>query len=201
LAALEGQDVTEQERKLREQWAEDVEDAAVAAGAAHLPRLASLSAPYRRIRAPLLKLISDLQNKNPDRTIAVLIPELVKRHWWEYLLSNQRARQLRNAVLEYGRSTGRRRRGAVASEAAEACGSADRGRNGGTDAPSQCALLSAAEQEKRCPSRRRLRQTVSKYFTELIWSSGRRKTASPIVPIRASLADSRRQRSMEILNG
>jgi amino acid transporter len=102
LAALEGPDVTEQERKLREQWAKDVEDAAVAAGAAHPPRLAFLSAPFRRIHAPLLKLISDLQGKNPDRTIAVLIPELVKRHWWEYLLSNQRARQLRNAVLEYG---------------------------------------------------------------------------------------------------
>jgi amino acid transporter len=102
LAALEGPDVTEQERKLREQWAKDVEDAAVAAGAAHPPRLAFLSAPFRRIHAPLLKLISDLQSKFPDRTIAVLIPELVKRHWWEYLLSNQRARQLRNAVLEYG---------------------------------------------------------------------------------------------------
>ncbi|MFY9837330.1 MAG: APC family permease [Xanthobacteraceae bacterium] len=102
LAALEGTDVTEQERKLREQWAKDVEDAAVAAGAAHPPRLAFLSAPFRRIHAPLLKLIGDLQTKNPDRTIAVLIPELVKRHWWEYLLSNQRARRLRNAVLEYG---------------------------------------------------------------------------------------------------
>jgi hypothetical protein len=33
-----------------------------------------------------------------------MIPELVKRHWWEYLLSNQRARRLRNAVLEYGGS-------------------------------------------------------------------------------------------------
>jgi hypothetical protein len=32
----------------------------------------------------------------------VLIPELVKTHWWEYLLSNQRARRLRTAVLEYG---------------------------------------------------------------------------------------------------
>jgi hypothetical protein len=101
LAALEGPDVTEQERILREQWAKHVEDAAVAAGAAHPPRLAFLSAPFRRIHAPLLKLISDLQSKNPDRTIAVLIPELVKRHWWEYLLSNQRARKLRNAVLEY----------------------------------------------------------------------------------------------------
>ena len=102
LAALEGPNVTEQERKLREQWAKDVEDSAAAANAAHPPRLVFLSAPFRRIHAPLLKLISDLESKDPERTIAVMIPELVKRHWWEYFLSNQRARRLRNAVLEYG---------------------------------------------------------------------------------------------------
>jgi amino acid transporter len=102
LAALEGSDVTEQERKLREQWAKNVEDSAAAANAAHPPRLVFLSAPFRRIHAPLLKLISDLESKDPERTIAVMIPELVKRHWWEYFLSNQRARRLRNAVLEYG---------------------------------------------------------------------------------------------------
>jgi amino acid transporter len=104
LAALEGPDVTEQERKLRERWAKNVEDSAVAAGATHPPRLMFLSAPFRRIHAPLLKLISDLESKDPERTIAVLIPELVKRHWWEYLLSNQRARKLWNAVLEDGGS-------------------------------------------------------------------------------------------------
>ena len=61
-----------------------------------------LSAPFRRIHAPLLKLINELEQKDPERTIAVMIPELVKRHWWEHLLSNHRARRLRNAVLEYG---------------------------------------------------------------------------------------------------
>ena len=102
LAALEGADVTEQERKLRELWAKNVENSAIATGSTNPPRLVFLSAPFRRIHAPLLKLISDLESKDPERTIAVLIPELVKRRWWEYLLSNQRARQLRNAVLEYG---------------------------------------------------------------------------------------------------
>jgi amino acid transporter len=102
LAALEGPDVSEQEKKLREQWARDVEDSAVAAQAANPPRLVFLSAPFRRIHAPLLKLINELEQKDPERTIAVMIPELVKRHWWEHLLSNHRARRLRNAVLEYG---------------------------------------------------------------------------------------------------
>jgi hypothetical protein len=102
LAALEGVDMTEQERKLREQWIKDVENSAVAAQAKNPPRLVFLSAPFRRIHAPLLKLINELEQKDPNRTVAVMIPELVKRHWWEHLLSNHRARRLRNAVLEYG---------------------------------------------------------------------------------------------------
>jgi amino acid transporter len=102
LAALEGPDVGEQERKLREQWARGVEDSAVAAQASNPPRLVFLSAPFRRIHAPLLKLIDELQQKDPERTIAVMIPELVRRRWWEHLLSNHRARRLRHAVLEYG---------------------------------------------------------------------------------------------------
>jgi amino acid transporter len=102
LAALEGPDVQGEERKLREQWAKKVEMSAVAAHGARPPQLVFLSAPFRRIHAPLLKLIKELEDKNPDRTIAVLIPELVKRHWWELILSDQRARRLRSALLEYG---------------------------------------------------------------------------------------------------
>jgi len=104
LAALEGPDVKESEKQLREQWAKDVAQPALAAHYPNPPGLVFLSAPYRRIHAPLLKLIKELEDENPDRTIAVLIPELVKHHWWEYLLSSQRARQLRSAVLEYGGS-------------------------------------------------------------------------------------------------
>ena len=104
LAALEGPDVNESEKTLREQWDKDVAKPALAADYPNPPRLVFLSAPYRRIHAPLLKLIKEIENKNPDRTIAVLIPELVKHHWWEYLLSSQRARRLRSAVLEYGGS-------------------------------------------------------------------------------------------------
>ncbi|MGD0026823.1 MAG: hypothetical protein ABSC37_19760, partial [Xanthobacteraceae bacterium] len=102
LAALEGPDVQEEERKFREQWAKDVEEPARAAHYPNPPQLAFLSAPYRRIHAPFLKLIKELEDENPDRTIAVMIPELVKQHWWDYLLSAQHARRLRSAVLEYG---------------------------------------------------------------------------------------------------
>jgi amino acid transporter len=104
LAPLEGRDVDKQERELRQQWAAHVEKPAKAANYLNPPRLVFLSAPYRRIHAPLLQLIKEVKEENPGRTIAVLIPELVKRHWWEYLLSNQRARRLRSAVLDYGGS-------------------------------------------------------------------------------------------------
>jgi amino acid transporter len=104
LASLEGRDVDKEERELRQQWAAHVEKPAKAAKFPNPPQLVFLSAPYRRIHVPLLKLIKEVKEENPDRTVAVLIPELVKRHWWEYLLSNHRARQLRSAVLDYGGS-------------------------------------------------------------------------------------------------
>ncbi|MGH7248000.1 MAG: APC family permease, partial [Pseudomonadota bacterium] len=104
LAALEGPDVKGEERKLRQQWADCVERPGRAAHVRNPPQLVFLSAPYRRIHAPLLKLIREIEDENPDRIIAVLIPELVKRHWWEYLLSAQRARRLRTVLLEYGGS-------------------------------------------------------------------------------------------------
>ena len=104
LAALERRDVDKDERELRKQWAAHVEKPAKAAKFPNPPRLVFLSAPYRRIHAPLLQLIKEVKEENPDRTVAVLIPELVKRHWWEYLLSNHRARRLRSAVLDYGGS-------------------------------------------------------------------------------------------------
>ena len=104
LAALERRDVDKDERELRKQWAVHVEKPAKAAKFPNPPRLVFLSAPYRRIHAPLLQLIKEVKEENPGRTVAVLIPELVKRHWWEYLLSNHRARRLRSAVLDYGGS-------------------------------------------------------------------------------------------------
>jgi amino acid transporter len=104
LASLEGRDVDKREQELRQQWAAHVEKPAKAANFLNPPRLVFLSAPYRRIHAPLLKLIKEIKEENPGRTIAVLIPELVKRHWWEYLLSNRRAQRLRSAVLDYGGS-------------------------------------------------------------------------------------------------
>jgi 23S rRNA A2030 N6-methylase RlmJ len=53
---------------------------------------------------PLLQFVERLQAEHPARTIAVLIPEVVKRRWWQNLLHTHRARRLRNALLRYGGS-------------------------------------------------------------------------------------------------
>jgi len=104
LTALEGPDAGADERKLRAQWAAEVEKPADAARYPHTPQLLFLNAPYRRIHTPLLQSIKRVKGENPERTIAVLIPELVKTHWWQYLLHGGRAHRLLSAVLEYGGS-------------------------------------------------------------------------------------------------
>jgi hypothetical protein len=44
----------------------------------------------------------DLEKQNPDRQIAVIIPELVEKHWYQYFLHNQRAAWLKAALLRRG---------------------------------------------------------------------------------------------------
>jgi hypothetical protein len=68
------------------------------------PRLVLLDAPFRRIEGPLLQFVAETEERNPTRQIAVLIPEVVKVHWWQYLLHGQGARHLRVALLRYGGS-------------------------------------------------------------------------------------------------
>jgi amino acid transporter len=103
LTKLGGPDVQEQRRLLRQQWSNDVEAPAKKVGL-RPPRLVLLDAPFRRIEGPLLQFISETEKKNPCRQIAVLIPEVVKEHWWQYLLHGQGARRLRAALLRYSGS-------------------------------------------------------------------------------------------------
>ena len=93
----------EEERSLREKWATDVEAPARALGL-RPPHLVTLQAPYRRIHVPLLQFVEQTQVEHPSRTIAVLIPEVMKHRWWQHLLHTHRARRLRYALLRYGGS-------------------------------------------------------------------------------------------------
>jgi hypothetical protein len=103
LTELGGPDAHEQRRLLRRKWARDVEQPAKQAG--HKPpQLVLLEARFRRIEGALLKFVAATEQDNPGRLVAVLIPEVVKEHWWQYLLHGYRARRVRAALLRYGGS-------------------------------------------------------------------------------------------------
>jgi amino acid transporter len=67
-----------------------------------LPEFVSISSTYRFIVNPLMDYILELEATNPGRKIAVLLPELVVRHWWENLLHNQRVQLLKLLLLLKG---------------------------------------------------------------------------------------------------
>ena len=66
------------------------------------PELVTVRSSYRTILSPLMDYVLKLEDDNPGRKIAVLLPELVVRHWWENLLHNQRVQLLKLLLLLKG---------------------------------------------------------------------------------------------------
>ena len=66
------------------------------------PELVVLEAEYRAIHEPVLRYARQLELRYPDRSIAVLIPELIKERWYQQLLHTNRARRLRRNLLRHG---------------------------------------------------------------------------------------------------
>ena len=67
-----------------------------------VPELILLSSPYRFVIMPLVEYILKIAHDHPDRQIAVLVPELVVKHWWQAPLHNQRAQLLKLLLLVRG---------------------------------------------------------------------------------------------------
>ena len=86
---------------LRADWERYVEQPFRAAGQ-QPPKLEVLPSPYRFIIIPLVQFIVTLSKKHPNRTIIVVIPELVEDRWYEYFLHNQRGRLLEWMLLVHG---------------------------------------------------------------------------------------------------
>lgn len=84
--------------RLKRLWAERVEKPAKDAD---LPvaRLEIISSPYRLIQQPILDFVSKMRQENQDRLIAVIIPELVEPHWYEYVLHTLHATWLRTLLF------------------------------------------------------------------------------------------------------
>jgi hypothetical protein len=67
-----------------------------------VPELVLLPSPYRFVIAPLVEYILQLERDNPAHQIAVLVPELVVKHWWQTPLHNQRSQLLKLLLLVRG---------------------------------------------------------------------------------------------------
>ena len=67
-----------------------------------VPELVILQSPYRVIIVPLVEYVLKMEQEHAGRTIAVLVPELVVKHWWENLMHNQRAQLLKLMLLVKG---------------------------------------------------------------------------------------------------
>jgi len=66
------------------------------------PELVTVKSNFRTVLSPLMDYVLKLEDDNPGRKVAVLLPELVVRHWWENLLHNQRVQLLKLLLLLKG---------------------------------------------------------------------------------------------------
>ncbi len=96
---------TEEETgELQRDWNRIVAEPVARAGGTP-PTLVTLVSPYRLVIKPILDYVLETEAKNPGREIAVIVPELVEKHWYHYPLHNQRAELLKALlVLRGGRN-------------------------------------------------------------------------------------------------
>jgi len=82
-------------------WSELAEAPARQAGLPE-PKLVLLQSPFRFVIRPIVDYVLKLEQENPDRDLAVLVPELVESRWYYSLLHNNRSEILRALLLLKG---------------------------------------------------------------------------------------------------
>jgi hypothetical protein len=94
-------DCGDEENSICQVWEDFVMKPVRAAGLPE-PELVTIKSPYRFFIQPIVDHVLAEQKKLGDRQIAVLVPELVVKHWYENLLHNQRANLLKLILLVKG---------------------------------------------------------------------------------------------------
>lgn len=61
--------------------------------------LVVLASPYRSIVQPLLHYIEEVQQEHPGQIVTVVLPEFVPAKWWQHVLHNQTALQIKGSLL------------------------------------------------------------------------------------------------------
>lgn len=91
----------EGDESLETQWKTSVADPMQKAGLPE-PKFIQIESPTRRVIAPILDQIEQLERDHPERQLMVLLPELVESRWYYYLLHNQRAAALKTLLYLRG---------------------------------------------------------------------------------------------------
>jgi amino acid transporter len=85
---------------LRDSWPESVVD---------VP-LIVLESPYRSVIEPLLDFLDEVDKREPERGLAVVVlPEVVPSRWWHHILHNQTALLLKGVLLYRSTNLGHER--------------------------------------------------------------------------------------------
>jgi hypothetical protein len=82
---------------LRRDWRNTVECPLREAGF-RAPQLVLLRSPYREFFGPLLRHVREQVDANPRRYVAVVVPELVDRKWYDLFLGSHRATLLKGLL-------------------------------------------------------------------------------------------------------
>ncbi len=91
------------DRDFSTEWRLDVQPSIDRVGLPE-PNLVILKSPYRKVITPILNYIWQLEGKNPENVIAVLVPQLIESRWYYSLLHNRRADILKTVLLLKGRN-------------------------------------------------------------------------------------------------
>ncbi|HYM00026.1 MAG TPA: amino acid permease [Blastocatellia bacterium] len=84
----------EDDSRLCKLWAEDIESPVRKCGFSQ-PRLEIIPSPYRQFIKPISAYVDKLRSENPERLIAVIVPNLIETRWYEHLMHNHRAEWLK----------------------------------------------------------------------------------------------------------
>jgi amino acid transporter len=86
---------------LEGEWSKYVADPCAAAGVPS-PKLVVMPSPFRRLYAPLMEFVAELERTHPGRRLAVVVPELVERRWYHFFLHNQTAAMIKGYLYFSG---------------------------------------------------------------------------------------------------
>ncbi len=91
----------EHRESLHDRWEELVVEPTRKAGLP-TPKLVVLQSPYRLVVTLILRFVLELEKKHSNRQIAVVVPEIVEKRWYQYFLHKQRGKLLSLALIFKG---------------------------------------------------------------------------------------------------